>query len=196
MVDLLVWADLDGGVQGNVRQTSLQLGAHHQVVVLVDSFEPLLDAETLITGVEYHLSLPSKHAPCKDDETCKSRFSLSSIRSTRLHLTGQSTRTRPLTDDAEAVLVARLLQGEGPANDSSQGVQQPQGGPQGLVDVTDGHVRPSLVGYHVRVQVVVTELLSLNRVPNKHSAIHFSVHSLWFSWKSRKISWLQQQMRG
>lgn len=66
LVDLLVWVDLDGGSQLDGGQTSLQLGAHHQVLVFIDSFKLLLDAQTLVTGLEDHLGLPGKHAACMD----------------------------------------------------------------------------------------------------------------------------------
>lgn len=66
MVDLFVWVDLDGGSQRDGWQSSLQLGAHHQVVVFVDSFKLLLDDETLVTRMEDHLSLPDKHTACMD----------------------------------------------------------------------------------------------------------------------------------
>lgn len=66
LVDFLVWVDLDGGSQRDGRQTSLQLGADHQVVVFIDSFKLLFDAQTLVTGLEDHLGLPGKHAACMD----------------------------------------------------------------------------------------------------------------------------------
>ena len=66
LVDLLVGADLDGGPQREVGQTPLQLGAHHQVVMLVDPFELLPDVQTLVPGVEDHLGLPGKHTSCMD----------------------------------------------------------------------------------------------------------------------------------
>lgn len=65
LVDLLVRADLDRGSRQDGGQTSLQLGAHHQVVVLVDSFKLLLDAQTLVTGLEDDFSLPGKLAACR-----------------------------------------------------------------------------------------------------------------------------------
>lgn len=73
VVDLLVWADLDGGSQWDGWHTSLQLGAHHQVVMFIDSFKLLFDAESLATRVEDHFSLPEKHAACKgsDGPKCK-----------------------------------------------------------------------------------------------------------------------------
>lgn len=66
MVDLFVGVDLDGGAQRDGWQTSLQLGAYHQVVVFVDSFKVLLDDETFVTWMEDDLSLSGKHTACTE----------------------------------------------------------------------------------------------------------------------------------
>ncbi|XP_034722409.1 uncharacterized protein LOC117941512 [Etheostoma cragini] len=60
--DLLVGADLDRGAQGDGGDPALQLGAHHHVVVFVDPFELLPDAQALVAGLEDDLGLPRKHA--------------------------------------------------------------------------------------------------------------------------------------
>lgn len=62
VVDLFVWIDLHRGSQWDGGHTALQLSAHHQVVVFIDSSKLLFDAELLATRVEDHLSLPDKHA--------------------------------------------------------------------------------------------------------------------------------------
>lgn len=66
VVDLPVRVDLDRRFWRHVRQMPLQLGDHRQVLVFVDSAEPLRDAETFVTRVEDHLSLAGKHTTCTD----------------------------------------------------------------------------------------------------------------------------------
>lgn len=62
VVDLFVWIDLNSGSQWDGWHAPLQLSAHHQVVVFINSFELLFDAESLAPRIEDHLSLPEKHA--------------------------------------------------------------------------------------------------------------------------------------
>lgn len=79
LVDLFVRVDLDRGSGLDGRNLSLQLGAHHQVVVLVDAFELLLDGQTLVSRLENHLSLPGKHAACKETPSLPSSGRITSI---------------------------------------------------------------------------------------------------------------------
>lgn len=62
MVDLFVWIDLNSRSQWDGWHTPLQLSAHNQVVMFIDSFKLLFDAESFATRIEDHLSLPEKHA--------------------------------------------------------------------------------------------------------------------------------------
>lgn len=95
-----------------------------------------------------------------------------------------------LTDDAEAVLIAGLLQSEGPADDPSQGREWLQGGSQASRDGADCHVGAPIVGHHIRVQVIVGKLQWRGRVAHEHPAVHFAVHPLGLTcvWNVRKLT--------
>lgn len=66
LVDLFVWVDLDGGSYRDGGNTSLQLCAHHQVVVLINPLKLLLDAQPLVTRLEDDLGLPGEHTAYTD----------------------------------------------------------------------------------------------------------------------------------
>ena len=84
------------------------------------------------------------------------------------------------TDEAESVLVARLLQSEGPAHDSAQRGQGLEGGAEVCGDAADGYVRPAVIGHHVGVEVVVAELDGGGGVTHEDTAVHLPVHPLGF----------------
>lgn len=66
LVDLFVGADLDRRSKLDGRQAALQLSAHHQVVMFIDSLKLLFDAQTFVSRLEDHLGLPEKPSTCKD----------------------------------------------------------------------------------------------------------------------------------
>jgi len=78
-------------------------------------------------------------------------------------------------------VVAGLFQSEGPAHGPAQRGEGQEGGAQGLGDAADGHVGPPIVGHHVGVEVVVSELEGGGGVAHEHAAAHLAVHPLGFT---------------
>lgn len=64
VVDLVIRMDQDGGSWWNGRQPAFQLGVHHQVIVFIDTFKLLCDAETFMTWMKDDLSLTGELATC------------------------------------------------------------------------------------------------------------------------------------
>lgn len=182
VVDLFVWVDLDGGSQWDGWHMPLQLGAHHQVVMFIDSFKLLFYAESLATRVEDHLGLPEKHTACKGSNG--QNVSLGAKLQLRTELLQKTTLV--LANNAEPILVAGLLQCKCPANDSSEGGQRLQGGAQVFVDAANGHICPSIVSYYIRMQVMVGEIHGFGGVPDKHLARHLAIHPLGLSLETKK----------
>lgn len=86
-----------------------------------------------------------------------------------------------LTNEAEAILEARLFQSESPPDHSTECGQRLQGGSQCVWDVTDGHVRASIVHHHIGVEVVAGELNRGSRVAHVHFSVKFSIRPLRLS---------------
>lgn len=63
LVDLGVGLDLHGGAGRHLGHPALHVGAHHQVVVLVDAFEFLRDGQLLIPRQKGHVGPPCELAP-------------------------------------------------------------------------------------------------------------------------------------
>lgn len=63
LVDLRVGLDLHGGATRHLGHLALHVGAHYQVVVLVDAFEFLPYAQLLIPRQKGHVGLPCELAP-------------------------------------------------------------------------------------------------------------------------------------
>lgn len=171
LVDLLVRVDLDGGAGRGGGQPAPQVCVEQQVAVLVRPAEALADAEPLEAWTAERLRLAVQLATC----------SVNTV--TRQPLLGATRQVQPLTGDAEAVGEAGLLQGEGPADDSAQRRQQPEGGAQPGAHAADGHVRAPLLGDHVGVEVLVPELLPRGPLPHKQAAAHLPADPLRLPWK-------------
>lgn len=63
LVDLGVGLDLHGGARRHLGHLALHVGAHLQVVVLVDAFEFLPDGQLLIPRQKGHVGLPCELTP-------------------------------------------------------------------------------------------------------------------------------------
>lgn len=61
LVDLRVRANLHRSVTWHLWDPSVQVSAHFKVVMLIDAFELLRDAQLLITRLKGHLGLPREH---------------------------------------------------------------------------------------------------------------------------------------
>lgn len=77
--------------------------------------------------------------------------------------------------------MARLFQGEGPAHHASDAGKGLQGDAYTEGDGTHSHVGSPVIGNHVCVQVVASEIHRIGRVANEDSAMHFPIHPLRFS---------------
>ncbi len=83
-----------------------------------------------------------------------------------------------LTNDAEAVLEARLLKCKRPADDSSDGRQRQQREADDRWNGTDGHVRSAVIHHHIRVEIITGKIHRHRWVSHNHPAAHFTVHPL------------------
>ncbi len=83
-----------------------------------------------------------------------------------------------LTNDAEAVLEARLLKCKRPADDSSDGRQRQQREADDRWNGADGHVRSAVIHHHIRVEIITGKIHRHRWVSHNHPATHFTVHPL------------------
>lgn len=94
--------------------------------------------------------------------------------------------TAPLTGDAEAVLVAGLLEGKEPPEEPSEGQEGQEGTSSRRRHPADGRVGPPVAAHDVGVQVDVLE--ADGRPPHHQAAAHLPVQAMHGPWAGRKHS--------
>lgn len=83
-----------------------------------------------------------------------------------------------LTNDAEAILKARLLKCKSPSDDPPDERQWLKREAHDRWDGADGHIRSAIVNHHIRVKIVTGEVHRHRRVSHEHPAAHFTIHPL------------------
>lgn len=94
--------------------------------------------------------------------------------------------TAPLTGDAEAVLVAGLLEGKEPPEEPSEGQEGQEGTSSRRGHPADGRVGSPVAAHDVGVQVDVLE--ADGRPPHHQAAAHLPVQAMHGPWAGRKHS--------
>lgn len=90
-----------------------------------------------------------------------------------------------LTNNAEAILEARLLQSKRPPDHTTKGWKRLQWGSNRGWDVTDGDIGTAIIYHNVWVEIIAGEIHWRRRVAHIYSSIHFTIHPLWLSCKNK-----------